>query len=98
MGQPIELRGIAVIGDVALFDTDRSISGQDGESFSSEAEARQGTSFSARLARRILASDPSVTSVFVASNQVTVGRSGGWADTGAVGTVIERFFLHYDAR
>jgi len=98
VGQPIELRGIAVIGDVALFDTDRSISGQDGESFSSEAEARQGTSFSARLAQRIFASDPSVTSVFVASNQVTVGRSGGWTDTVGVGTVIERFFLHYDGR
>lgn len=95
MGQRIVLRAKAVIGDVALFDTDRTFGGQDGESFGSAAEAREAISFSGRLAERIFDADPSVTNVFVQSNQVSVARDGGWDDTGGIGSVIEQFFIHY---
>lgn len=96
MGQRIVLRKSAVVGDVALFDTDRTISGQDGESFGSREAAAAGITFSARLAARLFDVDPAITSVFVQSNQVVVGRSGGWTDTDAVGTAIEEFFIHWD--
>ena len=95
MGQRIVLRGSTVIGDVAVFDTDRTISGQDGESFSSVEAARDGISFSARLAERLFESDEAIDSVFVQSNAVTVRRAGGWDGTDAAGGVIEGFFEFY---
>lgn len=96
MGQRIVLRKSAVVGDVAFFDTDRTISGQDGESFDSREAAAAGITFSARLAERLFELDPAIASVFVQSNQVIVGRSGGWTDTDAVGIAIEEFFIHWD--
>ena len=95
MGQRIELRDATVIGDVAIFDTDRAISGQDGDAFASAEEAAASGNFSAQLAGRIFESDGAVTSVFVQSNQVVVGRDGGWPSTDEVGGVISRFFIHY---
>lgn len=95
MGQRIVLRASAVVGDVALFDTDRTFGGQDGESFASLEEAKEAISFSGRLAERIFEADAAVTNVFVQSNQVSVARNGGWDDTGGIGSVIERFFIHY---
>jgi hypothetical protein len=95
VGQRIVVRASTVIGDVAIFDTDRTISGQDGESFTSLGAAQDGISFSARLAERLFESDDAVTSVFVQSNAVTVRRSGGWSSTDEVGSVIEGFFEYY---
>jgi hypothetical protein len=95
VGQRIVLRASTVIGDVAIFDTDRTISGQDGESFASPAAAQDGISFSARLAERIFELDDAVTAVFVQSNAVTVRRSGGWSSTDEVGSAIEGFFEYY---
>lgn len=95
MGQRIVLRDSTIIGDVAIFDTDRTISGQDGESFTSLAAAREGISFSARLATRIFEADDAVDSVFVQSNAVTVRRAGGWDGAAGVGAVIEGFFEFY---
>ncbi len=96
MGQSIELRDTTIIGDVALFDTDRSISGQDGDAFTSAEEAALGTTFSSRLAVRIFAADPAVASVFVQSNLISVSTSGTWTDTAHIAEVIEQFFIHYE--
>ncbi len=95
MGQRIVLRGSTVIGDVAIFDTDRTISGQDGESFTSATAAHDGISFSARLAERLFDLDDAIGSVFVQSNAVTVRRAGGWSSTDEVGAAIEGFFEYY---
>ena len=95
MGQRIVLRTSTVIGDVAVFDTDRTISGQDGESFTSAEAARNGISFSARLAERLFESDDAIDSVFVQSNAVTIRRAAGWASTDEAGGVIEGFFEFY---
>lgn len=95
MGQRIVLKDATVIGDVAIFDTDRSISGQDGDSFTSAEAAAESESFSAQLAARVFESDSDVTSVYVQSNQIVVGRSSGWSSTDEVGGVIENFFIHY---
>ena len=76
MGQRIELRGATAIGDVAYFDTDRTISGQDGDAFASAEEAAAVENFSAQLATRVFAADKAISSVFVQSTQGVVGRNG----------------------
>lgn len=96
MGQAIEVEASA-IGDVAVFDTDRSISGQDGEQFSASDEAEASQTFPGLLARKLFEADDAVGHVFAASNTITVKRNGGWDDAslGAISSVIEDFFLFY---
>jgi hypothetical protein len=99
MGQPISVSA-RTIDDVVVFDTDRSITGQDGAAFASaeEAGARPGW-FPAELAARLFAADGAVDHVFVASNQVVVRRRGGWSDDDRDGAaaIVSGFFLHYPA-
>lgn len=96
MGQPITVQA-QVIGDVALFDTNRSITGQDGGGFGSALEAVAGDGLGAALATRLFAADAGITHVFVHSNSVSVQRAGGWAQhqVDAAGSVISRFFVFY---
>ena len=75
MGQPIQVAATR-LGDVALFDTDRSISGQDGMGFASIAEAEAASEFPAKLAARLFDADSAVDHVFAASNQVVVRPPG----------------------
>lgn len=95
MGQLINVESFQ-IDDVAVFDTDRSVAGQDGSAYERGAATDDGT-FPGELAGRILAADSSVDHVWVASSQVVVRRSGGWDDTarGAVGTIIADLFRFY---
>jgi len=79
MGQTIEVRS-TVLGDTALFDTDRSISGQDGQGFDSARKAGADPTAAGRLAVRVFESDAGIDHVYVLSNQVTVRRDGGWND------------------
>ena len=97
MGQRIEVLSSTVVGDSVVFDTDRSITGQDGVFYSSAEEAAAGEAFPDVLAQRLFASDDGVASVFVASNTVTVTRSGGWDDgaVAAASTVVTEFFVFY---
>jgi hypothetical protein len=96
MGQPIQVDATR-LGDVVLFDTDRSITGQDGAGYGSAAAAEASDTFPAKLATRVFGADGSVDHVFVASNQVVVRRAGGWSDDAmdAVSRVISEFFLYY---
>lgn len=99
MGQAIEVEA-AVVGDAAIFSTDRSITGQDGVSYASSDAAAADDRFPGRLAARLYAADEQISSIFVASNQVVAGREGGWDDTAraAAEKVIEDFFLFYAAQ
>lgn len=96
MGQPIQVDATR-LDDVVMFDTDRSITGQDGAGFASAAAANASDIFPGRLAARLFAADSAVDHVFVASNQVVVRRSGGWSDgdVDAASRVISDFFLYY---
>ena len=97
MGKPIEISGSTVVGAVLLLDTDRSITGQDGVEFDSAAAADAVDSFPARLASRLFAGVIGVVRVFVASNQVVVGRSEAW-DGDAVASasdIVSGFFVFY---
>ncbi|MGF1616384.1 MAG: ferredoxin--NADP reductase [Acidimicrobiia bacterium] len=93
MGQTIEVKSTR-IGDVALFDTDRSLTGQDSHSFTGTSESDDPP---ALLANRLFASDPSVLHVHVLSNTVSIERDGGWDDASlaAARSVIAGLFIFY---
>ena len=97
MGQTIEVTNF-VMGDLALFDTDRSITGQDGQGFGSAHEAQEDKTTAARLAAALFGSDPAVDHVFVSSNQVTVRRTAEWKGEAAeqAAAVIRDFFVFYE--
>jgi len=79
LGQLIEVDHL-LLGEVAVFDTDRSLSGQEGETYRSAEAAGQADTFPARLAAELFEVTPSLTSVYVFSNTVSVRRFGGWTD------------------
>jgi len=79
MGQIIKVTG-TVTGDSAIFEADRSLSGQDGGAYESIEETSNDDTFPARLAARIFEEDSSVTRVFAGSNGVIVRRTDGWID------------------
>ena len=97
MGQRIEVSRSTIVGESVVFDTDRSVTGQDGAFYSSADEAAAGDAFPDQLAQRLFGADEAVTSVFVASNTVTVTRSGGWDDgtVAAAADVVSEFFVFY---
>ena len=96
MGQTITVES-RVVGDVAVFDTNRSLTGQDGAGFGSAEEAATGEDLPAELAHRLFAADDVVTHVWVQSNAATVRRTGGWAADAleAAADVISEFFVFY---
>lgn len=96
MGQTITVE-TRVVGDVAIFDTNRSLTGQDGAGYGSADEAATGEDFPAELARRLFAKDESVSHVWVQSNAATVRRNGGWpaGALAAASGVISDFFVFY---
>ena len=97
MGQTIEVKSV-VLGDVALFDTDRTVTGQDGHGFAAGSDAPEETTTAARLAAALFGSDPAINHVFVMSNQVTARRTSAWSEetAAAAGGVIRDFFIFYD--
>lgn len=98
MGQTINVSEPKVIGKVALFDTDRSLGGQDGEAYSTLASAEAGTTFPAGLAGRLFGLDRVLSNVYVYSNVVSVERPAGWDDSSlaVVSGAIRDFFVVYD--
>ena len=97
MGQLIRVATVPM-GDLAVFDTDRSITGQDGHEYGSLEEARAGQTFPSELAARLFEADEEVRHVYVLSNTVVVRRSGGWEEEVLEGAaeVIRTFFVFYE--
>lgn len=97
MGQTIEINGHTVIDKVLMIDTDRSIAGQDGESFGGVEAARRASTFPARLAVKVFETDPDVDHVFVMSNQISARRFAGWqpADVDRMARTVSEFFRVY---
>jgi hypothetical protein len=96
MGQLIKVVGATVLEQVALIDTDRSITGQDGSSYSTLDETTD--EFPGRLAARLFERVEGVAHVFVASNQVVVGRDRDWDDAALekATEVVTDFFVFYN--
>lgn len=97
MGQTIQINRTAVIDQVLVIDTDRSLAGQDGEAFSGRESARTQSTFPARLAVRLFESDESIDHVFVMSNTVSVRRLPVWSEDAVKGAVqvVADFFRFY---
>lgn len=96
MGQTIVINGTRRIGDVLVIDTDRSITGQEGEAYT-PGYTTQASTFPARLSERLFEADPNIDRVHVMSNAVSIKRSGGWTDEAArtVTDVVTGFFRFY---
>lgn len=77
MGQPIQVQALS-LGQAAIFTTDRSLTGQDAERYLSVEETAARSTVPALLARRLFELDPAVEQVFVLSNEIVLGRKGGW--------------------
>ena len=96
MGQRIEVKPTA-FGTSAIFDTDRTITGQDGTSYTSPDEAAADERFPGRLAVELFAADDSIQSVWIASNTVVLARAESWDEEAldAASAVIAQFFIYY---
>ena len=97
MGLLIEVQKV-VLGNVAIFDTDRSLSGQDGETFSDAASAGDATTFPGQVASALFGHDETISTVYVYSNTISVTRSGDWSDAqaGDAAEVIRNFLTYYE--
>lgn len=99
MGQTIEIKSATPIERVLLIDTDRSLTGQDGESFTGRQIAAQDDTFPAKLAVRLFESVPEIDYVHVMSNTISVRRRTDWDDESerkAVKVVAEFFRVYPD--
>lgn len=94
MGQNVVVKDTVTMGDVLVIDTDRSFTGQDGQSIS---PGELGEGVPGILATRLFALDLGIDHVHVLQNIVTVRRPGGWDESsaGAVGDVTGSFLRHY---
>ena len=97
MGQPITVVSTTVEAGVAAFHTDRTVTGQDGVGFSSGEEAADTGTIPGDLAAKLFESDEAVNHVFIASNQVVVGRETGWdeASLAVAAEIVRTFFIFY---
>jgi len=97
MGQRIEIESSQVVGDSVIITTDRSLTGTDGEGYSSADQASNSSTFGAKLASDLFESDDAISRVYIASNVVVVRRENGWTDdsNSAAAEVITEFFVFY---
>ena len=97
MGQSINVESKPV-DSFCMFTTDRVLTGQDPVRFASLADAEAAEGFPALLAARLFAADEAVDNVYVAANDVIVGRTGEWDQTtvDAAETTISNLYRFYE--
>ena len=89
MGQKIELK-TTQFGKNVIFDLNRSLSGQDGETYHNIAHASLSNETSAQLALKLFQYSSDIESIFIQSNVVTVNFSKN------MGTAIKEFETHIE--
>ena len=96
MGQLIEVEAVR-LGAVTIFDTDRTLSGQDGETYR-RGEAKGVATYPGQVAELIFGTDESVSSVFIYSNTVSIEREGEWTDdiVEALSAAIRNSLIFYE--
>ncbi len=95
MGQKIELK-TTQFGKNVIFDLNRSLSGQDGETYHNIAHASLSNETSAQLALKLFQYSSDIESIFIQSNVVTVNFSKNMGTAiKEFETEIEDFFLFY---
>lgn len=97
MGQHIEIESVRIVDESAIFATNRSFTGADGEGFASQDDAAAVDTFGGKLSVDLFESDSDIARVHVASNVVVITRNGGWSveSTATSSGVITEFFLYY---
>jgi hypothetical protein len=97
MGQTIQIWDADVVGDVLMVSTDRSLTGQDGESYRPGDPVDPEATFPAQLAGRLFEADGAIDHIYVMSNVISVRRPGGWSDqqVEAARSVVSTFFNFY---
>ncbi len=75
MGQTVLIRDVVDIGDNLLVDTDRSFTGQDGQSMTPSSP---GSDVPGALAQELFALGIGIDHVYVLQNTISVRRPGGW--------------------
>ena len=95
MGQKIELK-TTQFGKNVIFDLNRSLSGQDGETYHNIAHASLTNEISAQLAMKLFKFSNDIENIFIQSNVVTINftKNMGTAVTDFE-KLIEDFFLFY---
>ena len=95
MGQKIELK-TTQFGKNVIFDLNRSLSGQDGETYHNIANASLTNEISAQLAMKLFQFSNDIENIFIQSNVVTINftKNMGTAVTDFE-KLIEDFFLFY---
>ncbi len=95
MGQKIELK-TTQFGKNVIFDLNRSLSGQDGETYHNIAHASLSNETSAQLALRLFQYSSDIENIFIQSNVVTINFSKNMGTAiKEFETQIEDFFLFY---
>lgn len=96
MGQLIEVDH-HLLGETAVFDTDRTFSGQEGETYLDAASAAASGTYPGQVAAALFEAVPSLLSVYVFSNTVSARRSGGWSPDRAAEAagIIRNSLVHY---
>ncbi len=94
MGQTVVIRDTVTMGNLLLIDTDRSFTGQDGQSITPDDPGR---SVPGLLGERLFALDLGIDHLHVLQNTVSIRRSAEWDDdsVGQVRRVTEEFLRFY---
>ena len=95
MGQTVQIKDSVAVGDVLVIETDRSFTGQDGES---ATPGFPGGGVPGILAAELFGLGIGIDHVFVQQNTVTVRRTGGWdeASSSKVAGITAFFLRFYD--
>lgn len=94
MGQTVVIRDSVTIGDVLLISTDRSFTGQDGQSITPDSK---GDAVPGLLADQLFGLDLGIDHIYVQQNTISLRRHGGW-DPELVEQALEvtsSFLQHY---
>ncbi len=96
MGQSVEVKDTVTLGEVLIIDTDRSFTGQDGVSLSTDSETG---GVPGMLAGRLFALELGIDHVHVLQNTVTIRRPSGWDEdsAGLVADTAISFLRYYDS-
>jgi hypothetical protein len=94
MGQTVVIRDSVTMGDVLLVSTDRSFTGQDGQSISADSA---GEAVPGLLGEELFGLGLEIDHVYVQQNTISVRRPAGWDPESVAQAldVITSFLRHY---
>jgi len=99
MGQTIQILETVEVGDILLVTIDRTLTGQDGESYTGPVSAAAVDTFAAQLAVRLFEADPAIDYVYVMSNALSIRRRGWTSETvDQARRTVSAFFRFYPDR